>query len=467
MSAPAGPAGSAGAAPPSAPALPVEDRRLKAIALVLLAAALALIATLAERAPGQLPFAIERFVPFAVVAVVAVNLLAAGVLFLGAGLGAVRTLREPKRRRAVALQLLLANVLTPVLLYALISEDRVATEAHLGETWEVALSLLGTAACVVAWRLWRRSQRHEALDADEAMARDPRPPVLYLRSFRDDGTALLDDGRSSLSRRIVQAIAPPTPEQEMARVLQRVGPVVAIGKPGEPLPELGAARLYVAHADWQRRVAELMGAAALVVVRVGASPGVLWEIEQALALLPRQRLVLAILGGAAIAPELVARLAPVLGASFEAALPQPPSGGWRGLAFRDPRRRIGGLVCFDAAGTARAVPVRLWPVERADWPALMSFRPSAAPLRRAWREVFAGLGLAPDPEPRSRAVAIILALLVGWLGAQWFYLGNRRRGWIYVATIPLLMAPLFVSWIDALRFVWADRREFEARYVSA
>ena len=38
----------------------------------------------------------------------------------------------------------------------------------------------------------------------------------------------------------------PGPEQELAVLMGRLGPVVAIGKPGERLPELGAARLYVA-----------------------------------------------------------------------------------------------------------------------------------------------------------------------------------------------------------------------------
>jgi hypothetical protein len=49
-----------------------------------------------------------------------------------------------------------------------------------------------------------------------------------------------------------------------------------------------------------------------VVVRVGSSAGVLWEIETALAAIPRQRLVLTVLGaggGSTIAPEVRARLA--------------------------------------------------------------------------------------------------------------------------------------------------------------
>ena len=214
----------------------------------------------------------------------------------------------------------------------------------------------------------------------------------------------------------MELIALPTPEQEMARILQRLGPVVAIGKPGEPLPELGAARLYVAHERWQERVGELMRAASLVVIRVGASAGVLWEIKQAPASVPHQRLVLAFLGAPVIAPAIADRLAAVLGASFAAARPESPYRGWRFVFFQF--RRLGGLVYFDANGAAQAVPIRAWPVGVHD--ALYPIRPSAGPLFRAWRKVFAGLGLQPGVAadigfPAGRAA---LAGLVGWIGGM-------------------------------------------------
>jgi TM2 domain-containing membrane protein YozV len=318
---------------------------------------------------------------------------------------------------------------------------------------------------VIAWRLWRRSRQYGALGADEAMARDPRPPVLYLRSFADDGAALIDAADSGLVRRIIKLVAPVTAEQELAEMLAQVGPVVAIGKPGEPLPELGAARLYVTDAQWQAKVLELMGKAALVVVRLGGSPGLLWEIEQSLERLPRQRVVFAILGGASVAPALAMRLAAVLGPTFELALPQPAPTAWWTTLYNDPRRRIGGFVCFGADAAAHAIAVRRWPPEWQDLPYLMMGRPSSAPLRRAVRAVFAQLGLAAAAGTgRSRAVAALLAVAVGWTGAHWFYLGRPRRGWIYVLTIPLLMAPLFLGLWDALRFIWVDRAEFDSRF---
>ncbi len=447
---------------------PVEDRRLKALGLCLVAVAAGLVAWLASEVEGQVPLALARFVPFAAIGMLAVNVLAAGILVIAAGCGATGTLSHPRRRRAIGLQIVLANALAPALLYGLLS-DAPTFEAELAaRDLDVWVSLAGLALVVGGWRLWQRSRRYEALDADQAMARDPRPPVLYLRSFADDGLAMIDAGGRSMSARIMQLLAPITPEQEMADILDRVGPLVAIGKPGEPLPELGAARLYVGHDRWQSKVRELMQAARLVVIRVGSSPGVLWEVDQALQGLPRPRLVLAVLGGAAVDPQLLTRLTPVLGPSLEAALPQSPPSGWKSMLYSDPRRRIGGLVCFGTDGAAFAVPVRAWPVPWRDLVFAGLGRPSAAPLRGAWRQVFSHLGLAwrGGPHRRSRAVAVLLALSFGWIGAQWFYLGNRRRAGLHILCTPLLLASLFMSFADALRFIWVERADFEARFVT-
>ncbi len=446
---------------------PTEDRRLKVAGLVLIAGAAGAAAFVINRTLVGWPIPVDRFVLVVALSVLGVNLFAAGLLVLAAGCGSTRSLRNPGRRRAIALQIVLANVLTPALLYAAIVDNPAAESALDASGWDVVGGIGAYALVFVAWRLWRCSRRYDAVSADEAMALDPRPPVLYLRSFHDDDVALIDDGGSAFTRHVMQAISPPSPEQEMADILRRVGPVVAIGKPGEPLPQLGAARLYVSNDQWQGKVVELMSVARLVVVRLGGSAGVLWEVEQALAKLPRQRLVLAVLGGSAVAPELVARLTATLGPSFAAALPQPPPRGWKSMFFKDPRRRIGGLVCFGADGTARAVPVRSWPVALRDLFFAAMLRPSAAPLRSAFRRFFADAGMTAFVSRRpSRAVAVVLAALIGWTGAQWFYLGNRRRGLLYAVAIPVFIVPYFLSVIDALRFIWVDRKEFDARFVA-
>ena len=204
-----------------------------------------------------------------------------------------------------------------------------------------------------------------------------------------------------------------------------------------------------------------------MVVRVGASPGVLWEIEQALAHVPRSRLVLAILGGQVVSREIVDRLGSALGAPWAAilpqALPEVRRRTWLALFWSDPRRRLGSLVCFDASGRAHAVPIRLWPLRWRDFIASIG-RPAAGPLRYAWREVFRILAMESGGDNRllSRGMAVMLALSFGWSGAHWFYLGQRRRAWIYLFSVPLALLPLFLSWYDALRFIWIDRASFES-----
>lgn len=445
---------------------PREDQRLKAAGIALLIAGGAGFAWLSANAAAQWPIAAERFSRFVLCVMLGINVLFAGLILLATGCGATQPWRDGRHRRALALRVLLANALVPAAVYGLLSSDESIKGRLADSDWEVPVSAAGTVLLVIAWRLWRRSQRHEAPSAEEAMAADPRPPVLYLRSFKDDGSAILDDGGSKLMRRMFAALAPQTPEQELADLLRHVGPVVAIGKPGEPLPELGAARLYVTNDQWQHAVTDLMKQAALVVVRIGSSAGVLWEIEHALSLIPRERLVLALMSGSEVAPELAAGLASTLKFDLHAALPEAPPKGWIRLVRPHLRRRIGSIVCFAPDGTACPVPVSMWPPWGRDLLTIVSFRPSAMPLRRAWRQIFGHLGIPAGKmsDRRSRAVAVALALAFGYAGAHWFYLGDRRRGWKYVALFPAACASLFMAYYDALRFVWVDRATFDARF---
>ena len=104
--------------------------------------------------------------------------------------------------------------------------------------------------------------------------------------------------------------------------------------------------------------------------------------------------------------------------------------------------------------------MRRWPLQWADL-SFFALRPSAAPLQRAWRDVFARLGLAVGDAGRSRALAVTLAIVVGWSGAHWFYLGRRRRGVVYLLVLPIA---IFLGLIDAFRFLWVDRAGFDARF---
>jgi hypothetical protein len=118
-----------------------------------------------------------------------------------------------------------------------------------------------------------QGRRKRSPDAGSALARDARRPVLYLRSFHSDGRQVTSSW--------VMPSASETFEERLAGVLGRYGPVIAVGRPRERLPELGAARFYVDDAHWQEQVSDLMTQASAVVFLVGSSSGFFWELETA------------------------------------------------------------------------------------------------------------------------------------------------------------------------------------------
>jgi hypothetical protein len=73
--------------------------------------------------------------------------------------------------------------------------------------------------------------------------------------------------------------SPWTAEELLAKRLGKLGPVIAIGRPGEPLPPLGAARFYVSHERWQEKVADVLRASQMVVWMTGVTKGLRWELD--------------------------------------------------------------------------------------------------------------------------------------------------------------------------------------------
>ena len=115
--------------------------------------------------------------------------------------------------------------------------------------------------------------------ASQKLATDLRPPVLYLRSFEEDRSA------SSTFDSF---------EQSLASVVSDIGPVIAVGRPGERLPPLGAARLYLSQESWQPTVRDLMARSALTILKAGVTEGVLWELARAVEYVPPKRFLIAV-----------------------------------------------------------------------------------------------------------------------------------------------------------------------------
>ncbi len=109
-------------------------------------------------------------------------------------------------------------------------------------------------AALLAMFVFYRGMRLAKLNAAQLRERDRRAPVLILRQFRDD---FLESGKMSFGGR-------PTFEHFVAAELNRLGPVVAIGRPGERVQPLGASRDYLDNVDWRGPVGTTMVDAALV-----------------------------------------------------------------------------------------------------------------------------------------------------------------------------------------------------------
>jgi len=151
----------------------------------------------------------------------------------------------------------------------------------------LGLLLAGFVLYVAGAGLYKRGKRASTELAGELLSSDPRPAVVYLRSFKDDvvGASIADSPVATLFSLVA------TEEQQIAEVFGELGPVVAIGRPGERLPELGAARMYVADDEWQETVSDLMARARLVVYRATDTQGFIWEVKRGGELLPPEKIV--------------------------------------------------------------------------------------------------------------------------------------------------------------------------------
>ncbi len=125
-------------------------------------------------------------------------------------------------------------------------------------------------------------RRLRALSLREAIERDPRAPILFLRSFDEDRLTL----PSTLLRRglidTLNVLRRRRFEEAIVVQLQRAGPVVAIAPPGSRLPTIGAARASYGHDEWQEKVTELAQRAGVVVLSGtpdSVREGFGWEID--------------------------------------------------------------------------------------------------------------------------------------------------------------------------------------------
>ena len=160
--------------------------------------------------------------------------------------------------------------------------------AAAGDVEENPIALLGGVIMALGLLVHFRGRKQVAratAAAPQSALNSAAAHVLYLRSFRTDVESSAKALFSGLS----------TEEEQLADVLRPFGQLIAIGKPGEPLPLPGAARMYASDTEWKGIVIQRMQSASLVVIRASTRRGLLWEVEQAIHLLPPQNVVFFIL----------------------------------------------------------------------------------------------------------------------------------------------------------------------------
>jgi hypothetical protein len=165
---------------------------------------------------------------------------------------------------------------------------------------------------LVLLTVFRFARRLRARHALAALKKDRRPPLLLLRAFRDDFYRL--PGYEAQLPIISIGKVTRTFEEYLHEKLSACGPVIAIGRPGEKVPPLGAPRFWVPDDKWKAVIRDLLAEAQYVLMilgnlaalrrRVPAVPpdprpagpppedGLTWEVRQVFALPDLRKLIL-------------------------------------------------------------------------------------------------------------------------------------------------------------------------------
>ena len=183
----------------------------------------------------------------------------------------------PSPRLAVALRIvglgasLLAYVELLVYLAACISSPKPIANGRATELYFLAASLLWFGSYCKQQSLRLRNPL-----AEEALASDARPAILFLRgSSEEGGFAVSGSGQWWLESSMPAAL-----EDVVLGEFRKLGPVIGLSNPS--LPNRPSA--YHPHdtpsAEWQTRVETLMGGAAVIVIVLGQTKGLRWEIRR-------------------------------------------------------------------------------------------------------------------------------------------------------------------------------------------
>ena len=143
---------------------------------------------------------------------------------------------------------------------------------------ELAQLLPPIGVLLLARALWRVGKRLNLRRRNEIILRD-KPPVLLLRSFTDDVVGIPPN---ALIPRLIRRRK--RLEETIGEQLTGAGPFVAIGRPGERLPQLGASRFYLDDSEWQAIVEAFIARSELIIMIAGKTQWIQWELANVLKL---------------------------------------------------------------------------------------------------------------------------------------------------------------------------------------
>ncbi len=236
-----------------------------------------------------------------------------------------------------------------------------------------------------------RCRQHAAQGHAEELSHRARPPVVYLRPFRTHKSFVARIGKPNP----LTATGVFSKEDQLAEAVAPIGPMVAIGRPGERLPKPGAIRTYASDKEWQDVVEEWLSTAGLVVLRAGATEAVGGEISHAVATLTPERFLILMLG---MKQREYDAFAQRMRAEVAIELPE----------FNEVRngRKVSGLFAFGDRWEPRHLPLkaRFW--RTSPW------KPLQRLFHQALQPIYQRFGVDWRPAPISVARIVVLAALL-------------------------------------------------------
>jgi len=112
-------------------------------------------------------------------------------------------------------------------------------------------------------------------DADAALKSDNRPPILFLRSFRDDERLQVAEAFRPLFDSSLEA--------RLANHFARLGPFIAVGSPRQKIMPIGARRFQLSDEEWQDAIKKWLDESQIIIYMAGITHWALWELSQVVA----------------------------------------------------------------------------------------------------------------------------------------------------------------------------------------